>query len=230
MINCIIVDDDQVAVKLLRHYISNTEGISVTIDFSNPITATNYIRKNAETIDLIFLDVEMPEMSGLELLESFEELPPVVLVTNNDKYAVKAFEHKVVHYLVKPIEYSKFLKAMERIFKQVEKKADNSPEYIFIKENGLLSKVHQNDIHYCEALGDYVKVHLKSKTYVVNSTMKNIEDKLKRNKQFLRVHRSYIINLSFLENIESESAIVGGKIIPIGNKYKSELQSKLNII
>jgi DNA-binding LytR/AlgR family response regulator len=119
---------------------------------------------------------------------------------------------------------------MERIFKQVEKKADNSPEYIFIKENGLLSKVHQNDIHYCEALGDYVKVHLKSKTYVVNSTMKNIEDKLKRNKQFLRVHRSYIINLSFLENIESESAIVGGKIIPIGNKYKSELQSKLNII
>lgn len=230
MINCIIVDDDQVAVKLLRHYISNTEGISVTIDFSNPITATNYIRKNAETIDLIFLDVEMPEMSGLELLESFEELPPVVLVTNNDKYAVKAFEHKVVHYLVKPIEYSKFLKAMERIFKQVEKKADNTPEYIFIKDNGLLSKVHQNDIHYCEALGDYVKVHLKSKTYVVNSTMKNIEDKLKRNKQFLRVHRSYIINLSFLENIESESAIVGGKIIPIGNKYKSELQSKLNII
>lgn len=230
MINCIIVDDDQVAVKLLRHYISNTEGISVTIDFSNPITATNYIRKNAETIDLIFLDVEMPEMSGLELLESFEELPPVVLVTNNDKYAVKAFEHKVVHYLVKPIEYSKFLKAMERIFKQVEKKADNTSEYIFIKENGLLSKVHQNDIHYCEALGDYVKVHLKSKTYVVNSTMKNIEDKLKRNKQFLRVHRSYIINLSFLENIESESAIVGGKIIPIGNKYKSELQSKLNII
>jgi DNA-binding LytR/AlgR family response regulator len=230
MINCIIVDDDQVAVKLLRHYISNTEGISVTIDFSNPITATNYIRKNAETIDLIFLDVEMPEMSGLELLESFEELPPVVLVTNNDKYAVKAFEHKVVHYLVKPIEYSKFLKAMERIFKQVEKKTDNTPEYIFIKENGLLSKVHQNDIHYCEALGDYVKVHLKSKTYVVNSTMKNIEDKLKRNKQFLRVHRSYIINLSFLENIESESAIVGGKIIPIGNKYKSELQSKLNII
>lgn len=230
MINCIIVDDDQVAVKLLRHYISNTEGISVTIDFSNPIAATNYIRKNAETIDLIFLDVEMPEMSGLELLESFEELPPVVLVTNNDKYAVKAFEHKVVHYLVKPIEYSKFLKAMERIFKQVEKKADNTPEYIFIKDNGLLSKVHQNDIHYCEALGDYVKVHLKSKTYVVNSTMKNIEDKLKRNKQFLRVHRSYIINLSFLENIESESAIVGGKIIPIGNKYKSELQSKLNII
>lgn len=230
MINCIIVDDDQVAVKLLRHYISNTEGISVTIDFSNPITATNYIRKNAETIDLIFLDVEMPEMSGLELLESFEELPPVVLVTNNDKYAVKAFEHKVVHYLVKPIEYSKFLKAMERIFKQVEKKTDNTPEYIFIKENGLLSKVHQNDIHYCEALGDYVKVHLKSKTYVVNSTMKNIEDKLKRNKQFLRVHRSYIINLNFLENIESESAIVGGKIIPIGNKYKSELQSKLNII
>lgn len=230
MINCIIVDDDQVAVKLLRHYISNTEGISVTIDFSNPITATNYIRKNAETIDLIFLDVEMPEMSGLELLESFEELPPVVLVTNNDKYAVKAFEHKVVHYLVKPIEYSKFLKAMERIFKQVEKKADNTSEYIFIKENGLLSKVHQSDIHYCEALGDYVKVHLKSKTYVVNSTMKNIEDKLKHNKQFLRVHRSYIINLSFLENIESESAIVGGKIIPIGNKYKSELQSKLNII
>ncbi|MBK6642908.1 MAG: LytTR family transcriptional regulator [Bacteroidetes bacterium] len=101
---------------------------------------------------------------------------------------------------------------------------------MFIKENSLLSKVPHENIRYCEALGDYVKIHVFDKTHVVNSTMKNIEDKLRSNRQFMRVHRSFIINLNYLENIESESAIVSGKVIPIGNKYRQELQSRLNII
>ncbi|MBK6642909.1 MAG: response regulator [Bacteroidetes bacterium] len=93
MINCIIVDDDPVSVKLIRHYISNTEGLNLVEEFSNPITATNFIRKNSATTGLIFLDVEMPEMSGLEILESIEDLPPVILITDKEKYAVQAFEH-----------------------------------------------------------------------------------------------------------------------------------------
>ncbi|MBK8845912.1 MAG: response regulator transcription factor [Bacteroidetes bacterium] len=230
MINCIIIDDDPVSINLMKHFITSTEGLNFVEAFSNPIAGVNYIRKNAATTDLIFLDVEMPEMTGIEFLESFKELPPVILITSKEKYAVKAFEHKVIHFLVKPVEYGKFLKAVERVFKINEADNNQHLDYIFIKENGVLSKIMHKDIIYCEALGDYVKVHLKEKTHVVNSTMKNIEDKLKMNKQFMRVHRSYIINLNFLENFDAETSIVGGHIIPIGNKYKANLQARLNII
>lgn len=230
MINCIIVDDDPLSVSFIKHFISSTEGLDFIDSFSDPILATNYIRKNSASIDLIFLDVEMPEMSGIEMLESFVDLPPVILITSNEKYAVKAFEHKVVHFLVKPIEYGKFLKAVERVFKINETELNHNSDYIFIKENGVMSKVQNKDILYCEALGDYVKVHLKDKVHTINSTMKNLEDKLKMNSQFIRVHRSFIINLDFLKNFDSETAIVADKIIPIGNKYKATLQLKLNII
>jgi DNA-binding LytR/AlgR family response regulator len=230
MVNCIIIDDDPVSINIVKHYINNTEGLVLAGTFENSIDGTNYIRKNLQSIDLIFLDVEMPEMNGLELIESFVELPPVILITAKEKYAVKAFAHKVLHYLVKPVDYSSFLKAIERVFKLQEASANNPLDFIFIKENGVLSKIPLHEINYCEALGDYVKVHLKDKVHVVNSTMKNIEEKLRQNKQFIRVHRSYVINLDYLKNFDAETAIVAGKIIPIGNKYRTELQSRLNII
>ena len=232
MINCIIIDDDLASINVIKHFVSNTEGLNLVESFLDPIIASNYILKNPGSADLIFLDIEMPGMSGIDFLESHQELPPVILITSKEKYAVKAFEYKVMHYLMKPIDYGRFLKAIDRVFKLYDEDKNQTPnlEYIFIKDDGLLSKVMQNDIMYCEALGDYVKVHLKDKTHVVYSTMKNLEDKLKVNKQFVRVHRSYLINLNFLENIDAETSVVGGRIIPIGNKYKNDLQSRLNII
>jgi DNA-binding LytR/AlgR family response regulator len=230
MINCIVIDDDQVSIKLIQHFVANTEGLGFLEAFSNPIEAANFLRKEAGSVDLIFLDVEMPEMSGIELLEAFNNLPPVILITTKEKYAVKAFEHKVLHYLVKPLDYAKFLKAIERVYKVYETQNTQQFDYVFIKENGLLTKVMQNDIRFCEALGDYVKVHVKDKVHVVNSTMKNFEEKLKGNKKFLRLHRSYIINLDYLENFDSETAVIGGKMVPVGNKYRAELQTRLNII
>jgi two-component system, LytTR family, response regulator LytT len=230
MINCLIIDDDIVSVKIITHYISNTEGLSLIDAFTDPILGTNYIRKNASQIGLIFLDVEMPEMSGIELLESFQEMPPVILITSKENYAVKAFEHRVAHYLVKPIEYGKFLKAIDRVLQQNLADSSQDLDYIFIKENGILNKVMHTDILYFEALGDYVKVHTKEKVHVANSTMKNIEDKLKMKKQFIRIHRSFIINLNYLKNFDSESCYLSGNIIPIGNKYKAALQTLLNII
>ena len=230
MINCIVIDDDQVSIKLMSHFVSNTEGLQLLSSFSNPIEAANFLRKEASKIDLIFLDVEMPEMSGIEFLESFENLPPAILITSKEKYAVKAFEHKVLHYLVKPFDYSKFLKAIERFYKNYESKSTHSFDYIFIKENGLLSKIMHDEIRFCEALGDYVKIHAGDKIHIVNSTMKNLEEKLKLNQKFLRLHRSYLINLDYLENIDADTAVIGGKMVPVGNKYKAELQSRLNII
>ncbi len=229
MINCIIIDDDLVALNLVKHFVTNTEGLNLLDTFTDSIEASNYIRKNFSNIDLVFLDIEMPSLNGMELLASFKEFPPVILISSKDKYALQAFEHRVLHYLLKPLEYSKFLKAMERVFK--DRETEKKPlDYVFVKENGLLTKVNYKDILYFEALGDYVKVHSKDKAHVVNSTMKSIEDKLKENPNFIRVHRSFNINLSFLESFDSEIAIVSNKTIPIGSKYRSELQSRLMVI
>jgi DNA-binding LytR/AlgR family response regulator len=230
MINCIVIDDNVAAIMQVEHFISNTEGLSFLQSFSNAVEASNFIAKDPTATDLIFLDIEMPEMSGMEFLSSHQNLPPVILITSKERYAVKAFEHDVVHYLLKPLTYSEFLKAVKRVFKHYEIQNIQDQDYIFIKEGGLVVKLLQKDIWYCESLGDYVKIYIKDKTCVVYSTMKNIEDKLKSNKQFIRLHRSFIINTRFLENFNAENAVVAGRVIPIGNKYKANLQSRLNII
>ncbi len=229
MINCIIIDDDLVALNLVKHFVTNTDGLALLETFTDSVEASNYIRKNHASVDLVFLDIEMPNLTGIELLSSFKDFPPVILISSKDKYAIQAFDHRVLHYLVKPFEYSKFLKAIERVFKARE--AEKKPlDYVFVKENGLLTKVNYKDILYFEALGDYVKVHSKDKAHVVNSTMKSIEDKLRENPNFIRVHRSYHINLTYLESFDSEIAIVSNKTIPIGSKYRSDLQNRLMVI
>ena len=229
MISCIIVDDDLVALNLVKHFITNTDGLNLLQAFTDSVEAANYIRKNHATIDLIFLDIEMPNLTGIEMLASIKEFPPVILLSAKEKYAIQAFDHRVLHYLLKPLEYSKFLKAIERVF--VQRQTETSTlDYLFVKENGLLTKVNYKDILYFEALGDYVKVHTKDKAHVVNSTMKSIEDKLRMNMQFVRVHRSYHINLNYLQSFDSEIAIISNKTIPIGSKYRSELQNRLLVI
>ncbi|HWB62150.1 MAG TPA: LytTR family DNA-binding domain-containing protein [Chitinophagales bacterium] len=231
MINCIVIDDDPIALNLVKHFVTNTDGLNLLQVFGSAIEAANYVRQNQGNIDLVFLDIEMPEMSGLQLLESYRDLPPVILISSKEKYALKAFEYKVLHYLLKPIEYSGFLKAIERAFQLYEGDKLQQPlDYLFVKENGVLNRLHYKDIYYFEALGDYVKVHVKDKAYVVNSSMKSLEDKLKANQHFVRIHRSYVINLNYLENFDSETAIVSRKPIAIGNKYRTGLQNRLTII
>jgi DNA-binding LytR/AlgR family response regulator len=198
--------------------------------FNGSVEGANYIRKNIAAIDLIFLDIEMPDMSGIELLKSITDLPPVILISSKESYAIEAFEYKVVHYLVKPVEYPKFLKAIERIFSSHTTSKGGDLDYIFVKENNVLTKVQHSDIYYFAALGDYVQVHVKGSVHTINSTMKNLEEKLKNSTQFIRVHRSYLINLNYLENFDTEVAVVAKKLIPIGNKYRSGLQSRLNIL
>ncbi len=229
-LNCLIVDDDIVSVSQISHFIKNTSGLHLMDSFTDSIEGCNYLRKHISKVDLLFLDIEMPEMTGLELLGTFENPPPTVLITSQESYAVEAFDQGVVHYLVKPVEYGKFLQAFERVIEESSNSLDTGLDFIFIKENSTLHKVLNANIMYCEALGDYVKVYTPEKVYVANSTMRNIESKLSVKKQFIRVHRSYIINLDYLKNLDSESCYVQDRIIPIGNKYKSELQSRLNII
>lgn len=230
MLNCVVIDDDPVAVNLIKHFITNTEGLYFTESFSSSIEAVNYLRSNAESIDLLFLDVEMPDMTGIELLESVPGLPPVILITSKEKYAVKAFELHATDYIVKPVEYSRFLKAVNSVTEKSNTTVTTDSSYLFLKENGVLTKAKFSDIKYCEALGDYIKIYINDKTIVINATMKKLEEKLKNFNQFIRIHRSFIVNLDYLENFDTETAIVANKILPIGNKYKSQLMSRLNII
>mgnify|MGYP000423230663 CR=1 FL=1 len=233
MLNCLIIDDDPAASTLLKHYVESTEGLQLVDVLSDGISASNFLRNNTQQVDVIFMDVEMPGMTGIEILESTRNLPPVVLVTSKEKYAAKAFEFRVAHYLVKPVDYTRFLSAIDRV--QEMKSPTNEPatadlEFIFVKENGILHKVPYNDLSYVEALGDYMKVHTKNRTYTTYTTMKNLEEKLCSHPSFVRVHRSYIINIGFLENIDNEAATIGGHVVPIGNKYRPSLQQRLNIL
>ena len=234
MLNCLIIDDDPAASTLLKHCVESTEGLQLAGVLSDGISASNFLRKNEQPIDVVFMDVEMPGMTGIELLESSKNLPPVVLVTSKEKYAAKAFEFRVAHYLVKPVDYTRFLSAIDRI-QDMKKSTQTEPsaidlDYIFVKENGLLHKIPYKDLSYVEALGDYMKVHTKAKTFTTYSTMKNLEEKLCSHPSFVRVHRSYIINISFLENIDNEAATICGHVVPIGNKYRPSLQQRLNIL
>jgi len=139
MISCIIVDDDLVALNLVKHFVTNTDGLNLLQAFTDTVEAANFIRKNHATIDLIFPDVEMPNLTGIEMPASIKDFPPVILISSKEKYAIQAFDHRVLHYLLKPLEYSKFLKAIERVF--VERMTEtNQLDYLFVKENGLLTK------------------------------------------------------------------------------------------
>ena len=228
MVNCILIDDDVVALNVIKHYVTSTDGLHLLQAFTDAVEAANFL-KNATDVDLVFMDIEMPDMNGLELMQSVKNMPPVILVSAKDNYAIKAFEQRAFHYLQKPLSYAAFLGAIGQ-FCKVRRPEVKTTDHIFVKENGTMTRLKYDDILYFEAWGDYVKVHCKNKVYVVNSTMKSIEDKLQHNPLFLRIHRTFHINIHYLESFDTDTAIVCNKTIPIGQKYRPDLQSRLMII
>ena len=230
MINCVIVDDDPTALTLLAHYTTSTSWLNLVQTFNNPVEAANYLHGNSADIDLAFLDIEMPGLTGMQMLSTIKDLPPVILTSARENYAVQAFDYKVLHYLLKPIEYSRFLRALEKVDNSNQLTDKHNPDYIFVRENGVITKVRLDSIIYFEALGDYVKVHCREKMHVVYTTMKKIEEKLSDNPQFTRIHRSYYININYLDSFDADAAIVANKTIPIGNKYRADLQCCLMIL
>ena len=170
----------------------------------------------------------MPEMSGLDLLKTMHEKPKIVLVTSKEKYAVEAFEFDVSDYIVKPPTYVRFLKAVNKVLDSV-KSEETSNAFLFAKVDSRLVKINVNSINYIEAQGDYVSISTKEKNYTIYSTMKSLVDKI-NNENFVRVHRSYIVNINNITDIEDNNLLLEKKIIPIGASYKSSLMKKLSII
>ncbi len=234
-LDCIIVDDDPMSIAILKSLIQKTDFLTLSAQFTSAIEAANFLRK--ETIDLIYLDVEMPEMTGLELLSTLVKKPQVILTTSNSKYALDAFDYDVTDYLLKPIEnYARFLKASnkakENSMKGIGVLHDQNTgmdRYLFVKVDSLLVKIEYDSVLWVEAYGDYVKIYTNEKMYLVYTTLRTVEKELPTT-EFMRVHRSYIIKLDKIENIDQGNLQIRDKIIPVSNTYKTKLMERIHTL
>ena len=229
MIRCAIVDDEEMSRKNIEQLVKRVNDLKLVVVCKDAVEASNVLRK--ENVDLVFLDVEMPEMTGIELIKSLTHKPEIVLVTSKENYAVEAFEYDVADYIVKPATYDRFLKAYDRVKARLTTDNENpvNDDAVFVKVDSQLVKVNTRDILWVEAFGDYVNVFTETNKYIVHSTMKGMENKLPSD-SFLRVHRSYIVRVEKIKAIEETIIIIGKKLIPIGDSYRSTLMKRLNML
>jgi two-component system LytT family response regulator len=230
---CIIVDDNKLSREMVKQLVSQVDFLELKGECENPLDAFNFLKK--EDVDLVFLDVEMPGMTGIELIKNLEKRPIIILITAKKNYAVEAFELNVADYIIKPVTLSRFMLAVDRA-KELYENRDNKVEvngkdkdYIFVRSNSLLTKVKIKDIMYVQALGDYVNIFTNDNRLTVHITLKGMEEKLPHDK-FYRLHRSYLTSLNHIDNIEEGTAYIGKHPLPIGEQYKKELLRKINLI
>lgn len=231
--NCVIVDDNRLARLTMRKLVEQVGDIDLLADFGDPLQAFNYLKENE--VDLVLLDVEMPGMSGLELVRSLPSRPIVVLITAKEEYAVEAFELNVADYIVKPVTLARFLKAITRVRELYNSRneklewSEKEKDYIFVRSNSVLTKIRISDIIYIQALGDYINIYTGNTRNTVHLTLKGIEEKLGTG-NFYRVHRSYLIAVDHVDRVEEGMAYIGKHPIPIGEQYKKDLLKNLNMI
>jgi DNA-binding LytR/AlgR family response regulator len=219
---CIIVDDEPLAQEVLENYVQRVDELQLVKKCSNALQANQVLHK--EKIDLIFLDIQMPGIDGLSFLKSLKNPPFIILTTAFPKYAVQSYDLDVMDYLLKPISFERFLKAVNKALdaKKISAGESDETDFIFLKVDSKLVKVNYRDIAYIEGMKDYLKIYVKEKLLVVHHTMKRIEELLPRN-QFMRVHKSYIVSLNAVNSIVGNIVEINGKEIPIGANYKEQL-------
>jgi DNA-binding LytR/AlgR family response regulator len=235
--NCIIIDDDKFSTKIIEEFVTKTDGLTLIGKYANAVSAINALNANdnENPIHLIFLDIEMPEMSGIDFLKSLNVLPQVIIYSSQEKYALEMYEYDVTDYLLKPVLYPRFIKAVNKARERFDKKENLSKKSteIFIKNNSSLVRVKYDDILWIEALENYVVVNTFKDKFTIHFTMKSISDKMPMDK-FVRIHRSFIVNMSKIKVIEDNSVIInsesGPKLIPIGKSYKDKLMDDINLM
>jgi DNA-binding LytR/AlgR family response regulator len=234
--NCIIIDDDKLSTKIIQEFVEKTDDLKLAGNFDSAVSAINYLSKQGiEPVDLIFLDIEMPEMSGIDFLKSLDALPQVIVYSSQEKYAIDSYEYNVTDYLLKPVQYGRFIKAVKRARERFEEKETVTRESneIFVKNNSSLVRVKYDDILWIEALENYVVLNTFKDKFTIHFTMKAISEKMPTDR-YVRVHRSFIVNINKIKVIEDNSVIInyegGTKIIPIGKSYKDKLMDDINLI
>ncbi len=230
MINCIIIDDEPLARKGLKEYIEEVDFLCLAGEFENPLKATKLISEGRA--DLLFLDIQMPKLSGLEFFKALHPAPPVIFTTAYPQYALEGFELNALDYLVKPISFDRFYKAALRAKEYYEWRKlndDKTPvdeDHFFIKSDNKLVRIAFSEVLFVEALQNYVSIQTQAKKYITYLTFKSIEDYLP-SKQFIKTHKSYIVAASKIDTIDGSEIKIGDHVIPISRNSRDEVMEKL---
>lgn len=224
---CIIVDDEQTARNILKRYVNDIPFLQLEGEFKNAIEALEYIRKNP--IDLMFLDIEMPKLSGINLAKIVENEVKVIFTTAHREFAIDGFELNAVDYLLKPISFDRFLKATHRITEQSKAlNQDSINSYFYVKVNKQMIKIEFSNLLYIEGLSNYIKIFTADQSYVVYDKLSSLSNELPSN-SFMRIHKSYIVNTKKINLYTREYVEIRKKQIPIGSTYKTALLSFLEL-
>jgi len=232
ILKAVIVDDEPMARSFLERYCEKYGNLQVMGSFPCTETALTYLKSNE--IDILFLDVEMPGSTGFQLLDQMLYMPKIILTSSKTDYAFDAFQYNVADYLKKPFTYNRFQESLGKITEtftnsNANSKSNHKQEDIFIKSEGKYVRLNYHDILYIESVGDYVKYFTSAKNYLTHSTLKAVEEKM-NGKHFMKVHRSYIVNLGKIKDIEDHSLVIEGKVIPISKVLKSEVMQRINLV
>jgi DNA-binding LytR/AlgR family response regulator len=232
---CLIVDDEPIAQQILESYISQIDSLHIAGKCSNAFEALNVLHQ--EHIDILFLDIKMPSLSGLEMLKTLQNPPKVILTTAFSEFGVESYEFGIVDYLLKPISFERFLKAVNKIVmpksanlekEENEEKLSSDPTFIFFKADKKIHKYYFSEILFIEGSGNYVKIHTKNdKPLMVLDKLIELYDKLPQ-KNFIRIHKSFIVNVSHIQKIEGNMLKIQDKSIPISATYKQKLEGLIN--
>jgi two-component system response regulator LytT len=234
--NCIIIDDEEMARAIIEKMIGRTTQLNLLQEFSNALNAIKYLNQNE--VDLIFLDIHMPDFTGFDFIQTIKNPPKIILVTSDKNFAIEAFEYEcIIDYLVKPITEDRFQKAIQKanaipsyetIIANKGANEDNANEF-YINIDRRLIKIEFALVNIIEAKGDYIHIKTENKNYVVHSTLKKIEEKLPKD-LFLKVHRSFIINTKKIIDIEDNSVLIGKDVIPVSRANRPDLMKRLNLL
>ena len=229
-IKCIIIDDEQLAISVIENYLKSFDHFEIVGTFNNPLKAYSVLER--EKVDVIFLDINMPQMSGFVFIENLNNKPLIVITTAYQEYTVKSFELNVLDYLVKPIPFDRFLKTINKIYQQIYVSTSigdiglQQEPHIFLKVDKKLLKINLNDILYIESLKDYIKVITNLGDYVVHKSLTAITEELPLS-NFLRVHRSYTISINKITAIDGNAIEIANRRIPIGRNYLKQAKERI---
>jgi DNA-binding LytR/AlgR family response regulator len=233
-IRCLIIDDEPLAVKLIRNHLSRIENFEVAGECRNALKAIEFLRH--EKIDLMFLDIKMPEITGIDFLRTIPDPPYVIITTAYREYAIEGYDLDVVDFLLKPISFERFLKAINRFCNRIRPANNNQHEpgqpesrerrFIHIQDGKNICKLFYDDVLYFEGYGEYVKVITQGKTYIVRESLTEFENKLAQD-SFLRIHKSYIVNLLKIQGFSSVHVLLKDNELPIGRIYREKAMSTL---
>jgi DNA-binding LytR/AlgR family response regulator len=232
IMTCIVVDDEPLARDILIKYISDCQILHLKASCKSAFEAIEIIRNSS--IDIVFLDINMPKLSGLSMVKSMDHPPQIIFTTAYPEFAVEGFEVDATDYLVKPFAFERFMKAVNKAFERLKarnrlneaKDISESGKFI-VKADGKIFQLEWKDIAYFEAMGDYIKVHTTTRIITIHGTLKGIEDRLPAG-MFLQVHRSFIIYPASIEFIEGNRIKIGEEFIPVGQSYKANLETYLD--